>query len=66
MVLSEREDVERPLAKSSDDITLVIGPEGGWAPRELELIGDRGVTLGPLVLRSDTAAAAAIAAVRFG
>jgi len=66
VVLSEREDVERPLAKSSDDITLVIGPEGGWAPRELELIGDRGVTLGPLVLRSDTAAAAAIAAVRFG
>lgn len=66
VVLSEREDVDRPLTKTSDDVTLVIGPEGGWAPRELDLIGDRGVTLGPLVLRTDTAAAAAIAAVRFG
>lgn len=66
VVLSEREDVHRPLAKTSGAVTLVVGPEGGWAPRELELIGDRGVTLGPLVLRTDTAAAAAIAAVRFG
>ena len=40
---------------------VVIGPEGGWSPREVELIGDRAVTLGPRVLRVDTAAAAACA-----
>ena len=66
IVLSEREDVVRTLPVGVEKATLVIGPEGGWAPRELDLIGDRGVTLGPLVLRTDTAAAAAIAAVRFG
>lgn len=66
VVLSEREDVSQPLTKTDQPISLVIGPEGGWAPRELDLIGDRGVTLGPLVLRTDTAAVAAIAAVRFG
>jgi 16S rRNA (uracil1498-N3)-methyltransferase len=67
VVLSEREDETRVFRPdSSRDATLVVGPEGGWAPRELELIGDRGVTLGPLVLRTDTAAVAAIAAARFG
>lgn len=66
VVLSEREDVLHPLTKTNQPVTLVIGPEGGWSPREIELIGDRGVTLGPLVLRTDTAAVAAIAAVRFG
>lgn len=66
IVLSERDDVAKPLPVGVERATLVIGPEGGWAPRELDLIGERGVTLGPLVLRTDTAAAAAIAAVRFG
>lgn len=67
VVLSEREDETRVFRPdSSRDATLVIGPEGGWAPRELELIGEQGVTLGPLVLRTDTAAVAAIAAARFG
>lgn len=47
-------------------ITLVVGPEGGWSPRELALIGDRGVTLGPRVLRVDHAgfAAAALLLIR--
>lgn len=47
-------------------VTLVIGPEGGWSPKELELIGGRGVTLGPLVLRTDTAGPAAAAVVLLG
>lgn len=59
-VLSEVEAVSNPLHKSAE-MTLVIGPEGGWSPREVELIGDRAVTLGPRVLRVDTAAAAACA-----
>jgi 16S rRNA (uracil1498-N3)-methyltransferase len=60
-VLSEVEGLPRPLRKTGDKMTIVIGPEGGWAPRELTLIGDRGVTLGQRVLRVDTATAAAAA-----
>lgn len=61
VVLSEVEGVPRAFRPEGDDLVLVIGPEGGWSPRELELIGDRGVTLGPRVLRVDTASAAAAA-----
>ncbi len=59
-VLSEREDERGAMpAFQGDALTLAIGPEGGWSPREVEKIGDRGVTLGPRVLRVDTAAIAA-------
>lgn len=62
IVLSESEKPMPYLPEVlRDPCTLVIGPEGGWEPREVALIGDRGVTLGPLVLRVDTAAAAACA-----
>jgi len=36
--------------------TLFIGPEGGWAPGELELAAGRLASLGPRNLRADTAA----------
>lgn len=61
VVLSELESVTKGLPVERNTVELVIGPEGGWAPRELELIGERGVTLGPLVLRTDTAGPAAAA-----
>jgi 16S rRNA (uracil1498-N3)-methyltransferase len=60
-VLSEVEGVDVSLPRASATMTLVVGPEGGWSPREICLIGDRGVTLGPRVLRVDHAAAAAAA-----
>jgi 16S rRNA (uracil1498-N3)-methyltransferase len=60
-VLSEAEDVTRYLPAPSIDTEVVVGPEGGWSPRELEAIGGRGVTLGPRVLRVDHAGAAAAA-----
>lgn len=62
-VMSETEGVPRTVAALPREgaVTVVIGPEGGWAPRELGLIGDRGVTLGPRVLRVDTAGAATAA-----
>lgn len=47
---------EVPQAK---DIGIVIGPEGGIAPEEVEAmrrIGGRAVTLGPRILRTETAA----------
>jgi 16S rRNA (uracil1498-N3)-methyltransferase len=61
VVLSEVEGLGKSLKPSGGKMTIVVGPEGGWAPRELELIGDRGVTLGPRVLRVDHAAPAAAA-----
>ena len=45
------------------DVTLVIGPEGGWADREIEALqrqGCRCVGLGKSILRAETAALAAI------
>jgi 16S rRNA (uracil1498-N3)-methyltransferase len=41
-------------------LTLLIGPEGGWTERELELV-DRKATLGPRNLRTDTAALVGLA-----
>lgn len=43
------------------DVTLFIGPEGGWSPAELELAEGRILSLGPRNLRAETAAAAALA-----
>ena len=45
------------------DVVLVIGPEGGIAPEELEQLGGAAVRLGPSVLRTSTAGAAAAAVV---
>jgi 16S rRNA (uracil1498-N3)-methyltransferase len=45
---------------------LAIGPEGGWTPEEMGLFvsqGWRSVSLGPRILRAETAAIAAIAIV---
>lgn len=74
LVLSEVEGVEREfmaavqsrLKSGTRSFTLVVGPEGGWAPRELALIGDRGHTLGPRVLRTDTAAPVAAGLILLG
>jgi 16S rRNA (uracil1498-N3)-methyltransferase len=67
IVLSEVDRVTATLqARLGPEVrqaTLVVGPEGGWSPREVAAIGDRAVTLGPRVLRVDTAAAAAAALV---
>ncbi len=54
-------------AKSSNqetDTSLAIGPEGGWTPEEMALFIQhqwQPVTLGPRILRAETAAIAAIA-----
>jgi 16S rRNA (uracil1498-N3)-methyltransferase len=46
----------RPLR--ADDTAVAIGPEGGWAPKELEVAASE-VSFGPNVLRVETAAVAA-------
>jgi len=48
-------------------LALLVGPEGGLSPRESALAraaGYRPVTLGPRILRTETAALAALAALR--
>ena len=52
------------LKPDARDIGLVIGPEGGIAPEEIEAMAARGgrcVTLGPRILRTETAAVVAAA-----
>jgi 16S rRNA (uracil1498-N3)-methyltransferase len=46
------------------EVALAIGPEGGWTPEEMSLFTQhqwQPVTLGPRILRAETAAIAAIA-----
>jgi 16S rRNA (uracil1498-N3)-methyltransferase len=55
-------DSLRPTGYES--VALAIGPEGGWTPEEMALFTDhhwQHVTLGPRILRAETAAIAAIA-----
>lgn len=54
------------LQDETRDIVLVVGPEGGFAPEELERLTEAGampVRLGETVLRTSTAGPAAIAVV---
>jgi 16S rRNA (uracil1498-N3)-methyltransferase len=50
-------DVRQPR-----DLTLLIGPEGGWTDRELAMVSTK-AGLGPRNLRADTAALVALATV---
>jgi len=52
-------------------IVLAIGPEGGWSPRDRQILAEMdfaALRLGPRILRTETAGLAAIAAIqiRFG
>ena len=47
-------------------VSLFIGPEGGFAPEEVSLAQENGLqpaTLGPRILRTETAPVAALAAI---
>jgi 16S rRNA (uracil1498-N3)-methyltransferase len=51
-------------SQKETDTALAIGPEGGWTPEEMSLFAQhqwQPVTLGPRILRAETAAIAAIA-----
>ena len=70
ILLSETEQ-DRTLPEAlrlspAGDIALAIGPEGGWTPEEMALFTTRNwtpVTLGPRILRVETAAISALAVV---
>jgi 16S rRNA (uracil1498-N3)-methyltransferase len=68
LMLAERQNgrylqtVELPK-DASGSLLVLIGPEGGWSQEELQIAGQAGVTpisLGQHILRSETAAIAAI------
>jgi 16S rRNA (uracil1498-N3)-methyltransferase len=59
------------VAPATRSAAIAIGPEGGWSPRDREILragGFAGLRLGPRILRTETAGLAAIAALqsRFG
>jgi 16S rRNA (uracil1498-N3)-methyltransferase len=70
IVLSESETGNRlrdaAASGSMDETTLAIGPEGGWTEEELKSFQQAGwisASLGPTILRAETAAIAAAAIV---
>ena len=56
----------RAAGAEMPELEIAIGPEGGWAPEEEALFDANGwqaVSLGPRILRAETAAIAALAVV---
>lgn len=67
LVLSPAGNLRIGTIKSPQKIIVLIGPEGGLAPHEGETALDRGfsaMSLGPRILRTETAAIAALAALQ--
>jgi 16S rRNA (uracil1498-N3)-methyltransferase len=61
LVLHEEATTRLSDVDVSGDVTLVVGPEGGISADELAALGGTPVRLGPTVLRTSTAGAAAAA-----
>ena len=66
IVLAETEREQRlaDLIEGASELSLAIGPEGGWTESELEIFSQNGwlaASLGPTILRAETAAIAALA-----
>jgi 16S rRNA (uracil1498-N3)-methyltransferase len=71
LVFSERggASITEALAHTVDKSAVVamVGPEGGWSDEELTILDERGaraVTLGPRVLRAETAAVVAVTLIQ--
>jgi 16S rRNA (uracil1498-N3)-methyltransferase len=63
----EQRGIADYLGTTSTPIYLLVGPEGGISPREVELLVSRGFHpgyLGPTVMRCETAVVAALASVK--
>ncbi|MBN1836072.1 MAG: 16S rRNA (uracil(1498)-N(3))-methyltransferase [Spirochaetales bacterium] len=62
-----RRSLHECLASGVQSVCVVVGPEGGLAAEELELLLSKGfvpITVGTSVLRTETAAVFAVAAIR--
>jgi 16S rRNA (uracil1498-N3)-methyltransferase len=66
LLLAETEQetsIAAAVKDATGEIALAIGPEGGWTAEEIQLFSDNGwrhITLGPRILRAETAAIAAL------
>lgn len=66
LLLAETEQensLKAALAGGAPSVALAIGPEGGWTAEEMALFSENGwkhVTLGPRILRAETAAIAGL------
>jgi 16S rRNA (uracil1498-N3)-methyltransferase len=66
LLLAETEQqhtIAAALAEAATPLALAIGPEGGWTAEEMQSFSSAGwkhVTLGPRILRAETAAIAAL------
>ncbi len=61
---NERTVLLRDVLPTSDALALAVGPEGGWTPEEEQLFAGAGwlpASLGPRILRAETAAIAGTA-----
>lgn len=57
----------KPELITASDITLAIGPEGGWSPRDMErfkALNFQPITFGTRILRTETVAPALLAAIQ--
>jgi len=69
IVLDEAAEVPLCAPRGFDSAAILIGPEGGWTEEERAQFIAAGWTrasLGPLILRAETAALAAVAILRIG
>ena len=67
LVLSPRAILSADDVEVERDVVLLIGPEGGFSQGELERVsqsGFRALSLGPRILRTETAAVAALTALQ--
>ena len=60
----ERQPLNPPVKPEAAPHTVLVGPEGGFAPEEVQLLQNhkfiRPFSLGPTILRTDTAVVAAL------
>lgn len=65
----DAEQVSHGLFQQLSSVAFAVGPEGGFADNEVVMalaVGARRITLGPLILRIETAALALAACARLG
>ena len=70
-IVFDADEAPHATLPAVDDVTILIGPEGGWSEREIALARQAGCMferLGPRRLRAETAAIAALSimAARYG
>ncbi len=61
IVIDPTGDIFPPSEKFAEEVGVFVGPEGGWAERELQLFKLKNIpiySLGPQILRAETAAIA--------